>query len=386
MDALFVHRDADEGTFPFLGVSSIMLDRRQILRLAGAVAGVAAVPAVAVASARAVDRISRADDTEPAAVTATKRFDLTDESDPLLREIGLGGTRVLQSFAFDNALGHLFTVQLVDGGLQLPGEPQAYTGAQREANGDLCLTRLDTSGRILGTMFLRGFGHGVQIGVESTNSGSFLWTETKSVQTLNSDGTYTGWGSRLARFKFANGTVVTADSPSLTQYSLEDGVDRTTVALDPVNQRLTVRCRVSGAFRFRLYDLAAFKSGSRTALADIAQPADLQPGYPDTFQGFTTYGSYLYLLAGSQYGTDGSVSPDGNTFITCVDWNTGGIVEQKPTKAAYSLLYREPEGMAIQIPDPSNPQAVRLCSGFASDTSDTDTRKKASIYYKDLLV
>ncbi|MGW1026231.1 phage baseplate protein [Streptomyces sp. NPDC002577] len=363
-----------------------MLDRRQILRLAGAALGVAAVPAVAVMSAQAVTRASRSEDAEPGAVTATKRFDLSDPSDVLLREIGLTGTRVLQSFAFDNTRGHLFTVQLVDGGLRLPGESQTYTGAEREANGDLCLTRLDTSGRILGTMYLRGFGHGVQIGVESTTAGSFLWTETKAVQSQNSDGTYTGWGSRLARFKFANGTVLTPDSPAITQYSLGDGIDRTTVALDPVNNRLTVRCRVSGSFRYRLYDLAAFKSGGRTALADVAQPADLQPGYSDTFQGFATFGSYLYLLAGTQYGTDGSVEPDGNTYITCVDWNTGSVAEQSLTKAGYSLPYREPEGMAIQVPDPSNPQGARLCSGFASVTSDTDSRKKASIYYKDLLV
>ncbi|WP_037765071.1 hypothetical protein [Streptomyces sp. 142MFCol3.1] len=363
-----------------------MLDRRQILRMAGAAVGVAAVPAIAIASARGVARTSRTSETDAGSVTATKRFDLTAASDQLLREIGLSGTRVLQSFAFDNAKGHLFTVQLVDGGLKLPGESQTYTGAEREANGDLCLTRLDTSGRILGTMYLLGFGHGVQIGVESTSTASYLWTETSSVRTQNSDGTYTGWGSKLARFKFANGTVLTPNSPAITQYSLESGVDRTTVALDPVNQRLAVRHRISGAFRYRLYDLVAFKSGSRTALADVAQPADLQPGYTDTFQGFASYGSYLYLLAGSAYGTAGSVSPDGNTYITSVDWNTGTLVEQKLTKAAYTLLYREPEGMAIQVPDPNNPTAVRLCSGFASETSTTDSRKKASIYYKSVLI
>ncbi|QYX78022.1 Tat pathway signal sequence domain protein [Streptomyces akebiae] len=366
-----------------------MLNRRQLLRLTGAGVGVAAVPAVAIASSQLTNRASgtdREESTSPGAVTTTKRFDLNDGSDVLLREVGLTGTRILQSFAFDNTRGHLFTVQLIDGGLRLPGETRTYTGAERDANGDLCLTRLDLAGRILGVMYLRGFGHGVQIGVESTNSGSFLWTETKAIQVTNADGTVDGWGSRLARFKFANGTILTPDSPALTQYSLESGVDRTTVALDPVHSRLTVRCRVSGAFRYRLYDLAAFKSGGRTTLADVAQPADLQPGYTDVFQGFATFGSYLYLLAGSQYGANGSVSPDGNTFITTVDWNTGTVVQQELTRAGYSLPYREPEGMAIQVPDPANPQAARLCSGFGSVTSATDSRKKASIYYKDLLV
>jgi hypothetical protein len=365
-----------------------MPDRRQILRMAGAAAAAAAVPAVAAGVTRGATRSRRAPERNTAAgsVAATQRFDLTAPSTALLREVWLTGTRVLQSFAFDNTRGHLFTVQLVDGGLELPGETQTHSGSDRTANGDLCLTRLDTSGNILGSMYLRGFGHGVQIGVESTNSGSYLWTETHNVPTLNADGTYTGWGDRLARFKFANGTVLTADSPAVTQYTLESGTDRTTAGVDPVNDRLAVRCRVGGAFRFRLYDLADFKAGGRTALADVAQPAELQPGYPDTFQGFASLGSHLYLLAGTAYGTDGSVSPDGNTFVTCVDWNTGDVVDQQLTKAGYTLPYREPEGMAIQIPDPSAPQAVRLCMGFASVVSDTDSRKRASVYYKDALI
>ncbi|MFD1831287.1 Tat pathway signal sequence domain protein [Streptomyces desertarenae] len=364
-----------------------MFERRRILKLAGTAAAAAAVPAVAVAARG----FAHSADASQAGVTAgavpgTKRFDLSAPSERLLREVSLTETRVLQSLAFDNSRGHIFFVQLVDGGRQLPGESRAYTGAERGANGDLCVTRTDLGGNIMGAMYLRGFGHGVQIGVESTESGSFLWTETKAVKTQNPDGTHTGWGSRLARFKFANGTVLTPESPALAQFALEEGVDRTTVTLDPVHQRLAVRCRVSGAFRYRLYDLAAFKAGGRTTLADVAQPADLQPGHPDTFQGFAAFGNHLYLLAGTQYGKDGSVSPDGNTFITCVDWNTGAVVEQELTRAGYSLPYREPEGMAIQVPDTANPQAVRLCSGFASVTSGTDSRKRASVYYKETLV
>lgn len=372
----------------FEGARTTVLNRRQVLRIAGSAVGVAAVPAITVGIAQGVTgtRSRHALRTTAGSVPAGQRFDLTAPSTELLREVWLSGTRVLQSFAFDNPRGQLFTVQLVDGGIELPGETQTYTGAGRTADGDLCVTRLDTGGNILGTMYLRGFGHGVQIGVESTPTGSYLWTETHNVPALESDGTYTGWGDRLARFRFANGAVLTADSPSVTQYSLEAGVDRTTCAIDPVNNRLAVRCRVGGAFRFRLYDLAAFTSGGRTPLADVTQPADLQPGYDDVFQGFTSYADHLYLLAGTAYGTDGAVSPTGNTYVTSVDWNTGAVVQQELTKAGYTLPYREPEGMAVQIPDPANPQAVRLCMGFASTVSDTDSRKRASIYYKSTLV
>nr|WSW66329.1 Tat pathway signal sequence domain protein [Streptomyces sp. NBC_00995] len=365
-----------------------MLDRRQLLKFAGIGAGALAVPGIAVAARSALPQAAAATTDVPVgAVPASKQFDLTGPSEPLLREVKLHETRVLQSFAFDNTRKHTFFVQLVDGGRTLTGETRAYTGTERQANGDLCLTRLDTdSGLYLGSMYLRGFGHGVQIGVETTASGSYVWTETKAVQSADSAGVVTGWGSRIARFKFANGTVLTPESPELTSYALESGTDRTTVALDPSYQRLTVRLRVGGVFKFRLFDLAAFKSGNRTPLAEVTQPADLQPGFTDTFQGFTTFGSQLYLLAGTAYGQSGSVAPDGNAFITRIDWNTGAVTQQKLTKAGYSLLYREPEGMAVQIPDPASPLAARLCAGFASFTSETDERKTASVYYKQLLV
>ncbi|MFG2880726.1 hypothetical protein ACGFYV_00050 [Streptomyces sp. NPDC048297] len=42
--------------------------------------------------------------------------------------------------------------------------------------------------------------------------------------------------------------------------------------------------------------------------------------------------------------------------------------------------------MAIQIPDTANPAAARLFLGFGSEESTTLTDKKASFYYKDLLV
>ncbi|MGW2423991.1 hypothetical protein ACWC0C_32875 [Streptomyces sp. NPDC001709] len=192
------------------GASVTTLDRRRFLRAGGAVVGAAAVPLVAIGATQAVARSRRA----------------------------------AQEFAFDNTRGHSFTAQLVDGGLQLPGETQTYSGADGEANGDPALTRLDTSGHILGTIYLRG---------------------SHNVRTANSDGTYTGGGDRPARFEFANGGPLPRG-----------------------------RC-------------------------------------------------------------------------------TGSVVEQ-------------PEGMASQVPGPADPQAVRLCSGSASYTSDTDQSERASIHYKDVLV
>ncbi|MGC2997469.1 hypothetical protein ACPF8X_03440 [Streptomyces sp. G35A] len=74
---------------------------------------------------------------------ASKRSDLTDESDMWFREILLNETRILQSFGFDNTNKHLYTAQLVQGGRVLTGESRARTAAGRSANGGLCITRLD---------------------------------------------------------------------------------------------------------------------------------------------------------------------------------------------------------------------------------------------------
>ncbi|MEU9236125.1 phage baseplate protein [Streptomyces subrutilus] len=322
-----------------------------------------------------------------AAVDASKRFDLTDPSTELLREIWLNELRVLQSFSFDNTNKHLYTVSIINGGRQLPGETRAYTGDERAKYGDLCVTRLDLTGAIIGRMFLKGFGHGVSIAVEPSGNSAYLWTETESVEAPDpnypSDPSKNiGWGSKIGRFEFANGTVLTNDSHKITKHTPVAGADRTTIAIDPVNSRLVVRYRLSGAFHFGLYDLAAFRSGTYTQLAHVLQPTDIAS--PPPFQGFTSLGQYLYLLEGSAYST-GNPAP-GNTYQSVINWNTGGRVERRLSEAGKSLLFREPEGLAIQIPNTATPAAARLVTGFASYASTTDTNKKASFYYKDSLI
>ncbi|MFI2430350.1 Tat pathway signal sequence domain protein [Streptomyces sp. NPDC018693] len=319
--------------------------------------------------------------TASAAVPGSKRFDLTDGSDKWLREILLSETRILQSFGFDNTNKHLYTAQLVQAGRMLPGETRTYTGTERSTNGDLCITRLDWQGYIIGRMYLRGFGHGVSIGVEPSGNSAYLWTETDS----RPDGSNNGFGTKIARFKFANGAVLTPDAYQVTRFDPAPGSTNNTVAIDPVNNRLVHRYRISGGFKYSLYDLATFKAGTFIPLATIDQPAVLTG---PVFQGYTSLGQYLYTLDGTAYtyDTSGNRTSDSNTYLTSVDWNTGIVYERRWSNAANSLFYREPEGLAIQIPDMANPAAVRLHIGFGSEESLSQTDKKASFYYKDLLV
>ncbi|MEU0480559.1 teichoic acid biosynthesis protein C [Streptosporangium sp. NPDC006013] len=288
------------------------------------------------------------------AEAAGDRFDLTAPATGLIWKKALYDETVLQSFAFDNANGHIYVAQLKN-------------GAGSAAAGNLCVTKLSLGGTVLGHMYLMGFGHGVQIGVEPSGTTAYLWTETNGVN----DGA-NAWGNRLARFKFVNGQTLTASSSALTKYAPIAGATSTTCAIDPSTNRLIMRYRAGGTARFAVYSLAALKSGTATPLFDIAQPSGL-----GVFQGYTVYGRYLYLLDGTAY--SGSNPAPGNTYITCVDLRTGGKVQRSLSQAGKSLDFREPEGMAIQIAGGE----PRLCLGLASGVAGA---RKASIFYKTALV
>ncbi|MEV4107705.1 teichoic acid biosynthesis protein C [Nonomuraea sp. NPDC049695] len=293
--------------------------------------------------------------TEAAAAASSRRFDLAAPADPLIWKKALYDETVLQSFAFDNVHGHIYVAQLKN-------------GSGSAAAGDLCVTKLSLTGSVLGHMYLLGFGHGVQIGVEPSGGSAYLWTETDAV----SDGAGNAWGRRLARFKFVNGQTLRPSSSALTKYTLISGATSTTCAIDPSTNRLIMRCRVGGQARFVAYSLAAVKAGSAKKLYDVAQPSGL-----GVFQGYTAYGDYLYLLDGTAYGA--SNPAPGNTYLTCVDLRTGAKVQRSLSQAGKSLDYREPEGLAIQIAS----GRPRLCLGLASGTAGA---RKASIFYKDALV
>lgn len=305
-------------------------------------------------------------------VSNTKMFVLSDEGKALIQDKPLHNGTVLQSFAFDDENKHIYVVQLMAGGQQLPDEDEPISGATRAKHGDLTLTKLDQNGNKLGHMFLKGFGHGVQIGVEVDNGVTYLWTETDAV-TEGKD----GWGTQITRFPFEDGSILTPDSPILEKHRLIEGADRTTVNIDKAHGLLTMRYRLDGNFRYGVYELEQVKNGNYQSIADVPQPS------VGTFQGFASYGNYLYLLEGNAYGGNGSVAPYGNTYVTSVDLNTGKAVARQLVSAGNSMTFREPEGMAIRIPNPKHPHKAQLNIGFASDFT---PNRLANIYYLDRLM
>lgn len=332
-----------------------MRARRRLLIGVSAVtvAGSALVAAVAPASGGGTA-------TTVAAAAGQERFALTAPSTRLLKNAGLTGARVPQSFAFDNTHHRIYVVQL------LPGA---------DSRGDLYLTQLDWSGKKLGHMTLKGFGHGVSIGLELKGSTPYLWTEVDA-DTAN------GRGRHIGRFAYAAGRTLTNTSSGLEKFDLVPGASTETVSIDQAHDQVILRY-FKGGPHYAVFDLARFEAThtfTRVYPNDVAEPAWM--GKPD-FQGYTAYGRYLYLLQGTAYGSGNPRSGHGNASLTSVDLATGEVVEpQVRTEAGYGLYYREPEGMAVQIVG----GAPRLCIGFASTATATSTTKLLSIYYKTKLV
>ncbi|PGH18303.1 hypothetical protein AJ79_00642 [Helicocarpus griseus UAMH5409] len=285
----------------------------------------------------------------------SQRFDLTKPSHDFFRSKPLHDNRVQQSFAFDNTNGHLFVAQLQDG--------------TDDSSGDLCITRMDLSGDKVSHMHLNGFGHGVSFGAQAVGSETYLWTEVEA----NGN----GYGKKLARFQWEDGKTLSQSSDALKKYVVVEGATEHTASIDPVSNRLIVRYNKSGKY-IAAYDLDAASEGDfSNPLVNFKQPA-LSGFKSDVFQGYAVYGSYMYVLTGTSYDSNGGKV---DSEVASIDMNSGEIVQGPTlTKAGESLSFREPEGMAVYR---TGDGEVRLFLGFASGDSGG---RRSNLFYKNVLV
>ena len=137
----------------------------------------------------------------------------------------------------------------------------------------------------------------------------------------------------------------------------------TTPSIDLGHGRLALRYLSNGRFHLALYDLADVRSGGRTPLADFVCPPDL-----GTFQGWATWGSYVYFYTGNNYSDKNP--PPGNAWLFCYDWNTGREVQRIRTEVFARQHWREPEGMAVRAVDGS----AQLVFGFSSQGNGVNRR------------
>ncbi|WP_234425770.1 phage baseplate protein [Streptomyces kebangsaanensis] len=347
-----------------------------------------------------------------ALLVPSARLDLNSPAENWIREKATRGTTIIQAIGYDNVNRHIYLTQVTQGGLQLSGESAPVSAADRNKNGDLTVTKWDMAGNTLGYMYLRGFGHGASIGVEPVGSKAYLWTEVDSVTIEDKPGEFSSRGTRLARFPFVSGQVLNKTSSALTKYTPVPGSTRNGVSIDPVYGRLVVRYRdTDNVTKYQVHDLDLARLNNWTKpLAAISEPSlTAIPGWPITtygkpfHQGFASVGRYLYMLHGNSYGSTQTINGQtvvisqtgqGNTFLSCLDLATGDFAPAAPspwvnsvnpchTKAAYTLEYREPEGLAVYVPDIDQPGVFSLGMGFASGASGA---RRASIYGKSVLI
>lgn len=300
------------------------------------------------------------------AVPPSGKFDLTAPSNRLFWKKPLHNATVLQCFSFDNSKGHLYTLQVTQG--------------SSPAQGNLTMTQLDLTGKKLGRMYLKGFGHGISFGVQPTSSGPVMWTEA-----------VIGPGDRatkVCRFKFRNtATPITQDDVEL--FTPIEGMRSASCSLDLDHNTIAVRYIKDGldSMHVSLYDFTKFAAGDFSApLTDISLGQVHPPGI--TPQGYQHYGQHLYLFQGNAYYYDEGTAEehcdvthpdgelDGNAKVSRINFNDPSDHETHLTKAGFSLNFREPEGLGL-LKLNGKP---RLCMGFASGCAGS---RLANVYYKD---
>jgi hypothetical protein len=318
------------------------LSRRSLFRATAATAAALGAGAVFAGAASAAD---------PEGVPVSPYFDITKPSSDLFRSKMLHESHhVMQGFAFDNVNRRLFIVQAQNG----------------TSGDDLCINQVGFSGELLGSMHVAHAGHGVSIGVEPVGTASYIWME------CDADGTTTdARGTALARFKFVNG-----GTPSVKKFLT--GSKTITCATDPVYQRIAVRRSEGGQMWYSVYPLASAAAGDFSKpLVHFPQPALSTTSV--VFQGYTIFGSSLYTLDGSGHAD----AADIDSYVTRIDMNTGTVQDRDITRAGSTLVYREPEGMAVYRTADGE---TRLFLGFGSRSSLDNINRYANIFYKNVLV
>lgn len=342
-----------------------MLNRRTFLRTAAVAGGAALAPGLLL---------------DADALTPSKYFSLTDDYHLLFRDKYLKDGTVMQSFAIDSDNNWVYAAQV--------------TGGSDPALGNLTINKLDINGNLLGWMKIEGCGHGAQIAVQNLGVGNepWLWMEYGPV-TVDTAGN--GYGSRIMRCKFqANASPLPTSAIHI--FDPFPNGDANTCAIDPVNRTIVVRHKEGSLYaglpwKYSVFMLADLQTFNYTPLITVDQPT-----LPATsFQGYALFGDYLYMLNGNLKNAD-CMSPDNKDctitrmpITACAVSNPPAACTTTPfqitTAAGIDICSREPEGMCIQIPDPSDKTKLRICYGFGGKIPPNSSRT-ASVYYKDVLV
>lgn len=257
-----------------------------------------------------------------------READLLIPGPPLLSQ----GT-VHQGVVQDASTGDWYVTQMIDDGVQLPGEVAPVPFAERQCNGDFVINRLSSTGTFKDLMYVRGFDHGAAIGLQRTGGTVFLWTGTDA--TPCSGGARNGLAEQIGRFPYRAGTVLDVGGTGLTMFDPLPQYSQLSPALDLTHNQIAVRYYTgTPKYHIRVYDLDDFLAG------DFTSPVYDQPvPYHTEAQSYTVYGQFMYAMHGY---------PDQPCTIYVIDLATGEDVIVYHNDQHEDFDYREPESILVR--------------------------------------
>ncbi|MDV5143485.1 hypothetical protein R1T08_04060 [Streptomyces sp. SBC-4] len=316
------------------------------------------------------------------AYTDANGVDLSGVTGRLIQTVDLVKSPAPQAIATDTVNGHVFVLQ-VESSATVP-------------EGNMYLNRIDRlTGKVTGSMQLKGFGHGLSMGAEPVGTDTYLWTEVGPLHVTMKDGEVKStFGKAVTRFLFEPGEVLDGNLiPQERKFTPPGSTAGTGPFLDPVNNRLCVMYHKSGKRHFTRYDPAAAAAGSWVPVGTtFVMPAgeDVTPDVPSPYplqqtlvsQGFTVLGDVLYAYQWAPY--DKANNPTtvpsefpGIAFLTSYDWTTGARLDRQVVTNADGLTRREPEGVAVEV-DPATAE-TRLLFGFSNTVPGTTGSRDVTI-------
>lgn len=281
-------------------------------------------------------------------------FNINIDGFLMLPEQPLSQTGSHQNVSIDWQNNLLYSTQIINGGVLLPGEVlPAKTQAERALAGDLAITRFTRAGTITGVMYVRSMGHGVSLNAEPVGSDTYLWMEADSAI----DGVF-GLGQKVGRLKFTDGATVDSSSGLVQKFDPVPGFRRVFNTIDFQNDRIAVSWADLTPQRnrtYRVYNFTQFKLGIYTPLFEF--PLD---GLDNGLQNHCLYGDFIYQIEGAPY--SGTNPPPGNSWTSVLDMN-GSVVQRVFNATALGLNNREPEALNVDHGTPT----PNLFFGFSTN-------------------
>lgn len=277
-------------------------------------------------------------------------FAATAGASRVMPDVTLSQTRVHQQISHDEVDNLIYATQVIGDTVQLADEVAVPPVGTREARGDFVINRVNSSGSVTGTMWVRQFGRGTSVNVErdQVTGDVYLWVGTDSDNPDPPLLGRTGLSRKVGRMKFVNNKIVDYNTflpADMQVFDPFEGPTNVDVSVDLVFGHIAASKGIANDRKEITYwNFEKFKAGDFSApLGKIRQTEYEDP------QTFCLFGSYVYSIYGRAWSTSNPAPPDGlgNFVMVVQDVNTGRVMTACTRNGELHLTNREPESIAI---------------------------------------